>query len=113
MVFKKIVVVSVLMVLSSLSAGYEDKGSWTYVKQIYVPTGGGKIFVYFEENGLPGCYSNNGAYIPTGNVEGANRVHSTLLAALMANKKVQAFYNYTSSDQSSWSRCTLEAVYVQ
>ena len=102
-----------LIGVSNFSFGYDDKGSLTYVKRIYVPSNGGSPFVYFEANGLPGCYTDNAAYIPASSAEGANRLHSTLLAALMAKREVQAFYNYTNSDQGTWGRCTLEAVYIQ
>ncbi len=102
-----------LFLFSNVTMGYDEVGTWTYVKRIFVPASGGSIYVYFEGESLPGCHTNNGAYIPSSNIEGANRVHSTLLAALMAKRKVQVFYNYNSDDQQSWSRCNIAHVYVQ
>lgn len=101
-----------LMLCAQSSYSYDDKGPWTYVSQMYV-VHSNSVFVSFEEGGAPGCFGNNSAYIPQDNVDGADKLYSTLLAALTAKRKVRAYYNYTSANQDGWSRCTLEAVYIQ
>lgn len=93
---------------------YDKYGTWTKVDQIYIPANGGNLFVYFQgADSLPGCYGGRGAYLPSANVEGANRIYSALLAARAADRTVQVFYNYTSTDEETWGRCTLEAIYFK
>ena len=91
---------------------YDAKGPWTKVDQIYTTTGN-VIFAYFDAGSMPGCYGDHGGYIDPNGLEGRDRVYSVLVAALMADREVQVYYNYVNEDISSWSRCYVVSVYVR
>lgn len=98
---------------SSFAYAYDAGGPWTTVNSMYIQSGSGPTFVYFEAGGLPGCYGDNGAYISPNDAEGAKRMYAALLSAQATQQSVKAYYNFTGSDQSEWSRCMLEAVYMR
>jgi|GEM_PF-2970049 len=104
-----------LALLLTLSTGTHaaTAGSWTKVDQLYTPTDEENVFVYFGANSMPGCYNNNGAYILNNSTTNTDRLYSTVLAAKMANKDIQPFFEVIGSNIESWSRCKLVAVYVR
>ncbi len=90
----------------------------TKVKYIYAPVGSGSSpFISFEENTLPGCYGNKGAYLifSENNERNADTVYSTLLAAYMAQKPVSVYYDYANTDPeyNGWGKCHISGVDIR
>nr|BDD45210.1 hypothetical protein 16 [Saccharospirillaceae bacterium] len=108
-IYKRVAVL-LLVALPIITFAYDEKSEWTTVSKIYVKANGNSPFVVFNNNALPGCYKDQGAYLPASDEQGANRVYSGLLSAMHSGSQVQVFYTYnTNSD--GWGMCDIYAVY--
>ena len=108
---KKLLLIAILLSAITSAFAYDRTGPNTSVGNIYADVNGG-IFVYFDNNAMPDCYQNKGAYLPGTNKDGQNNVFSMLLSAKAAKQTVQVFYNINKGG-TGWSMCTIHAIYLK
>lgn len=97
--------VLLIMALCTSNA-WAETGNMTTVESIFSPVSAGKPFVTFGVNGLPNCYDQRGAFLPTTDVEASSRIYAGLLAAMYSGKKVQAKYTVDTTE-TGWGRCDI------
>ena len=106
------ILILVLLALSSFGAiAYDESSSSTTVTYIYSGTNGGKPYVKFGPNSLPGCHNDKGAYLSNSNEKGLDRTYSLIMAAYMSQRPVTVYYNHNTSG-SGWSLCDIVAINV-
>lgn len=90
---------------------YDATGPWTKVSQIYTRNTGQNPYVYFEAGAMPGCYDDRSGYIiPPAGTDSA-QIYSTILSALLADRDIQVFYDYTGNS-SGWDMCRIVSVLI-
>ena len=96
------------LLLPSIASSHDQVSTPTSIKSIYSKNNG-SVFVTFDSGSLPGCYSNNGAYITGTDID---KLYSTILSAKMAEKKVRVYFNFNdvAAGYTGWSLCHIEAV---
>ncbi len=107
----KKIIVSLFLLLPITVSAYDRVGPPTDVESVYMDVNS-STFVIFGENGMPDCWSNKGAYLPTGQNNSQAKIVSILLSAKATGQKIQVYYNINEGG-SGWSMCTIHAVQVK
>ena len=100
------------VMLSSSVVSHAASGPWTTIAQIYTRTGPGTPFIYLAPGAMPGCFNDRGGYLRLMDQSNHDKTYSTLLSALIADREVQIFYEFTGTT-SGWGMCNITAVYIR
>ncbi len=110
-VFALLATLLAMLAGANTASAYDAYGPWTKVTNIYSRTNGASPFVYVGPGGMPGCYNDEGGYLGASGDDN-DQALSTVLSALMADREVRIYYNYTGVT-SGWSMCIIEAVFIR
>ena len=99
------------LAISNTAHSSDQTGPWTTVEMIYARSTGVSMFVYFANGGMPGCYNDKGGYLGEVN-DDTDQIYSTVLSALVAEREVQVFFNFTGATEG-WGMCRIEAIHIR